>query len=675
MSATSEWIGKSIAGGTIGRCDYDWAFDIQPYYNWVTSTWGTWNFGYQDAGDFAIRSLNGAWGAWWKKPTMINIYSYALAAKSHTPIGVIWNGIDDALERGSQSMSGNTYEERIENWETWLDTIDNQVSWIAGNVREGGLGFLKYDNNSVFVLATYGTYTKEIAGHTEYKIASTASNVMSLTELRYDGCWGVFYWRGRDALSSSINWITHDPGRSDVYAITNPQLGEVFGVATFSVIWEGHTSDIADTINSERTDFSVDGNHQIVYNTMFEMNSITSPYSNERPFYYPDHKIDDSTWIMTEYHDFTEEGLGDGGDATDSQDNYGDFDSNSDVIDTNDPSRYTIDAQDCGLCTVYKVPKETLKLFAKWLFSDSHDSSFWDWIEKVKKIWDNPMDCIMSLNMAFYDANTGGEKSISFFGKDSGYTSPIVDGLVQFLDCGSLNTSDGAIHEFSGNFLDYGAKSTVKIYVPFCGTYSIATNEVMGGKLSLVYTIDLLTGACVAELKITRTRSYVTKDPNLEAVLYRFHGNIFYSVPIGASNYSQVIQGQLGLVASAMSAITGNVGGAIAGAVNSALSMSPQVERVGSLSSNYGYLASPKPYIIQEYPWYNWNDRYNNFYGTPSYTFGKLSNYHGFTQIDTDTLWVDKFKMITSEEEQMLKDICSSGIYIDHSASYYNYEP
>ena len=669
------YVGTNLAGSKIGRMVYDRAYDLKPFYFPAVGTWGTWTDGYQDATDFNYYTLSSAWGAWETVPSLNNLYSVALAAGTYIPIGYAWNQIDDALENGSQNMIGSTYDERIENWEDFLNTIDSQVSWIWGNVREGGSGFLKYDNNSVFVISTYGTYTKEINGETEYKIAATASNVVrSLAYWNQDGAF-VVWNRNRTTDDTKISWTTSNTFSSTgVYVATDPESNVI---VPNDIIYSGHGANFENILYNGNTRFDSLGNSIEVPVLLVSMPSIGSAYSGyDSDIYYPEHIIDDASWICDEYNNGIQESPSLGGDDTD-DDGDGSYDNTSYDIPSTSLDRFTVDAQDCGFVTVYKVPKDTLKSFGAWLFS-SHPSSFWDWIDEIKKIWDNPMDCIMSLNLCVYNANTGGEKDISFFGQASGFKAPIVDGLTQIFDCGYLVTEDGSgkLKEYSGNFLDYGGQSTISAFIPYCGVHKLSTNEVMGAKLHLQYVIDLLTGACVAELEVHRDRGYVTEDPSLDSVLYRFTGNIFQQIPIGATNYSSILQGQLGLAASAMSAVTGNVGGAISGALNSVLSMSPQVERIGNTGSSYGYMSTQVPFIIQEYPWYNWNDKYDNFMGRPLYQYNYLRDCDGFTRVDPGTLWVDEFEGITKEEEDMLKTILNAdGIYIDHTAAYYDYDP
>ena len=112
------------------------------------------------------------------------------------------------------------------------------------------------------------------------------------------------------------------------------------------------------------------------------------------------------------------------------------------------------------------------------------------------------------------------------------------------------------------------------------------------------------------------------------------------------------------------------------GAINGAMQSTPNVSRIGNYSSNYGYMQYQKPYLILTRPIASLPDTYEDYYGRPLYQQMKLDKCEGYVEIDTDTLWTGNFDDITSEEEQMLKDICNKGgIYLDHTSAYYNYDP
>lgn len=669
MASAGEFIGKTIGGGKVAQIDYDWAFDPPTYYTIVGES--TFILGYEDRVTSNRYSLNGAWGSYNEEvgvPNLIDLSSKAYAAGSYTRIqavtGWMWNAIDDGLELGSSQCSGSTVAEKLATWNAILDIIDETVSWIYGNVRDGGLGFLKYDTNAYYMISTYGLYTNDL-GHE--KIAAAATNWTAKTSDFQDGCFAV-YVRNRSIVSNVISWV-HGTQYNTCYVLSE-HVNDGYG----TIVWYGSQESFSATLDASSTKEE----NGSVKNTLFSLNSVSSPYADGMDCYWPDRTITDAGYSLTQGSPLNialeEEAAG--GDSGDNNGD-GDFDNSSDDIPLTTDDQFTIDAQSSGFLTVFKPSKSTIQSFANWLYG-TVPTTFSSWLENISKLQSNPMDGIISLNIAHYDAPAGASQSITFFGKDSGATAPVVSQLTRTMDCGSVEIS-----EYSGNFLDYGNRSNIKIFVPYCGTFSLATNEVMGATLHLQYVIDILTGSCVAELEVKRQRSKVYADPNLNAQIYRFTGNIFQQIPVTAVDYSNIMRGQLSLAAGAATALAGaassnpmGVLGGLSGIANAAMSMSPTVERVGSCGSDFGYMSYQKPFIIQEYPWYNWPNKYDNYYGRPLYDYGLLSSYHGYTEIDTDTLWTDKFDDITAEEEQMIKDICNKGgIYIDHTAAYYNYDP
>ena len=669
MSA-SEFIGKSIGGGKVGQMDYDWPFPI-PTYTDITGDHNC-QLAYEDRlTQQVIAITSGAYGVWNQEvgvPNLIDLSNICYAAGSYMDIyhvtGWNWNQFDDGLMAGSEAMSGSTVEEKLSVWNGVLDLIDHTVSWVSGNVRDGGLGFLKYDANNYFMVSTYGLFTNGV-GHE--KIAAACTNWTAPKSTFESGAFVVFC-QNRSTPNVAVSWVCGIQYNT-CYILSEPEI-DGYG----AIKWYGSTESFANTLDSSKQQ----AYNTSINNTMVAMGSIYSPYSGPLDCYWPDTTIDDPDWLNTQgdplnIADDEEDAGGNSGDNN----GDGDYDNSSDEIPLTTDDQFAVDAQSSGFLTVFKPSKTTIQNFAAWLYG-TLPTDFSSWLDNIKKLQSNPMDAIISLNLAHYDAPSGASESICFFGKDSGYTAPVVSQLTRTMDCGTIH-----INEYSGNFLDYGGRSLIKIFIPYCTTASLATNEVMGADLHLQYVIDILTGACIAELEVSRQRSTVYADPNLKAQIYRFTGNIFQQVPVTAVDYSNIMRGQLGLAAGAASALTsvatGNPVGLLSGAssmATNAMSMSPTVERVGNAGSSYGYMSHQKPFVIQEYPWYNWPDKYDNFYGRPLYDYKKLDGCDGYTEVDPGTLWADRFDWITSEEEQMLKQICDSGgIYIDHSSDYYNYSP
>lgn len=572
--------------------------------------------------------------------------------------------IDEMLSAGQLTYDAGTHQY------SWMDMcawLDGKVSWVWGSLKEGGCGILNYNNTHAVFLGTYGTYNNE-AG-TDQRIAATMSNPIAMSDL-LSCCLYVPYWKQRDSFGSAID-VMVSLG-SEVTYYTDPQTVALW---TGNIIYTKLYGSMSDILDNTTVGFGTGE----VYNTLIDVGSVSTPYNNENSIFWPETIIDIDGYSLTQGSPDTgnEEpySRGDGGGDNDGS---GDYNNASDDVEGADDDMFTVDAQSCGFVTVYKVPKSTLQSFASWLYGEL-PSDYGSFLDTIKKLQLNPMDGIISLNLAHYDATAGGAEPIGFYGMDSGFSAPVVSSLTKTENCGTIY-----LNEVIGGWMSYGNMCNVKVYLPYCGTFSLATNEVMGGALELKYIIDVLTGACVAEIKVIRNRSGengVVNDPSLSAPIYRFTGNIFQQVPISAVDYSGIINAQLGLAAGAATFASGNMLGGATQMFNSAIA-APKVERIGSAGASYGYMSSQQPFVMVEYPWYNDPSAYANYYGEPIYEYvSRLGDYDGYTEVDPTKIWFDNHEVeyteqLTSEEENMLRDILNrDGIYIEHNTRYSNYEP
>lgn len=662
-TTAKDMIGKSyklLRGGslTVGQIDYDWAFPIPHYFPVGDDTYTAFNFTYSIGHEAPFITMNGAWGAWngLTPGSSVDLRVYAANAGTYGQIGISENSVDDTLEAGETAYN----EGHLDTWDDFIDRLDTYGAWLWGSTREGGCCLISNGNGGYHFLGTYGVWTNS-EGY-EKIAASENNNAFDMDSLS-DGCLAVFH-RGYagDNYDTSIAWVYRTESKIGVASDPITRLG-----VYIDYDW-AQVDSISETFATGKKSFGVD--HIYISEHLFLLTTVASPYAGNYVSLTP-HEISDPNYSY-DWGDIDSYAIDIWANDDGDEDNDGDgnWDPSSDEVDLTDLSQFTTDAQSCGFVTVFKPDKSTLRQFAEWLYGD-FPNDYSAILDTVGKLIKNPMDCIISLNMAHFDAAATGSEDMAFFGQASGLTAPVVDGLVQKLDCGSVYIS-----EYSGSFLDYGGMSNIKIFLPYCGTFGLKTNEVMGSTLHLQYLIDLLSGACVAELKVTRSRSTVSSDPDLKSVLYRFNGNIFQQVPISNVDYSNIIKSQMGILSSVGTLASGNVLGAASGAANSLLGMKPSMEHVGSAGSSYGYMSTQRPFIIQEYPWTNSPNKYENYYGRPSYSLKLLSSCDGYTEVDPGTLWADKFDFITEEEEQLLKQICDSGgIYIDHTSAYYDYSP
>ena len=226
----------------------------------------------------------------------------------------------------------------------------------------------------------------------------------------------------------------------------------------------------------------------------------------------------------------------------------GTFDETSDPIPI--PPLPDISAADAGMITLFSPTQSELKELGAYLWTNLSD-----FIDNLNKLFANPMDYIISLNifpcqpdlLAARDINIG-----SF--TTNIQMAPVASQWFEY-NCGSVR-----LNEYWGSALDYAPNTKVSLMLPFIGSVPLNTDEVMGHEIGVKYHIDLLSGSCVA---------MVTIDGN---VYYQYTGECSVNIPLTGSDWSRVYAAVTGAVGTA---ITGGIAaagvGASAGAATAAL--------------------------------------------------------------------------------------------------------
>ena len=670
MSSASEWAGNVVSlnmGGSaqIGQLDFE---EPRPIPSWlpvggVLTQYGTF---YTDGQDyFGIPPACGAWNDSTPIPNSLNLVRYVAAAGNMSTItDTTYNSLAAILELGEQNYNGN----HTDTWSDFLIRAQSNISWLWGSLRDGGCGMVKVNSTQVAFIGTYGVYNNE-AGNDE-RICATQSLNYTYSEFANECVMAVYYNKGSDSWYGSIDLVC--PQGSQVQYFNYPVNEMVWPID--SIVWSVQYGGISGTLDKTMRGFG-DGR---VHNVIFNLNTVKSPYTTEISIYFPGREITLSGYSQTWGSDET--GLGEnqydrGADAGD-KDGNGDYDLSSDDVDGVDEDMFTVDAQSCGFVTVYKPDKTTLQNFAAWLYG-TLPTTYGSFLDNIKKLQLNPMDGIISLNISHFSAATSGSEPISFYGQPSGYSAPIVSSLTHVKNCGTIDVS-----ELISGWLSYNDNVKLKAYIPYCGTFDLSTNLLMSGQLTLKYIIDVLTGACVAEIECSRASRNGIEEDSYKAPIYRFTGNVFQQVPISAVDYSGIIQGQLGLAAGAASIASGNVIGGVNAAFN-AMTAHPTVSTVGNAGATYGYMSDQVPFLMYEFPCYNMPENYEKYYGEPIYDYKIIGNCKGLIFIDKDTFWStdpnrSDFIDMTSEEEELLKQAISNGIYMprtDSDFSRKNYDP
>lgn len=301
---------------------------------------------------------------------------------------------------------------------------------------------------------------------------------------------------------------------------------------------------------------------------------------------------------------------------------YGDFDYSGDSIDL--PALPSLSIADSGFVTLYKPTLAQLQSLSQYLWAGLFDPS------TFKKIFADPMDCIISLAIAPVSPSATQQQELKVGNVGTGVTIDVLDNQFCQVTYKTLNFG-----QRTKTFMDDSPYTKAQIYLPYIGVRGLAIDDIIRADLELQYNIDLFTGACNASLKCTKRNKDANKS-QLASVLYQFTGNVLANIPVTGQNFAAFIQATIGAVGTAVGVATG--AGAVAGlasAVNAATSMKPDVEKSGNLSSTAGFLGVQKPYLILTYPHVCIPSGRDDVVGTPSFiglsSSRKLSSFKGFT--------------------------------------------
>ena len=296
------------------------------------------------------------------------------------------------------------------------------------------------------------------------------------------------------------------------------------------------------------------------------------------------------------------------------------------------------------LFTVYNPSITQLGQLGNYLWDDNL-------MEILKKIWQNPLDGIISLIQVYVTPDTSGSNHIILGYLDSNVSAPVVSNQFKTIDCGTIT-----IPELNENCLDYIPYTKLQLYLPFIGITEIDTNEFMSGSISVTYKVDVYTGTCLAEVKCTRSR-----DLDNGAILYTFSGNCSQQIPLTSGDARGVFGALVSAVGLGLSVATGGatammVAGSAAGLASKEML---HVSHSGNLSANAGIMGQKKPYLIinRERP-YTANN-YSSFYGYPANKTINIGNYSGFLKVKACKLKGSA----TETEKQEIMELLTSGIF------------
>ncbi len=267
-----------------------------------------------------------------------------------------------------------------------------------------------------------------------------------------------------------------------------------------------------------------------------------------------------------------------------------------------------------ALWAIYHPTQVQIDAFGAWLWSSN-------FVDQLLKIFNNPMESIIGLHKIYASPVDAGTSTIAVGYLDSEVPSAYIEQQYVDVNCGSISLS-----EQFGNVFDYAPFTNCKLYLPFIGIVNLDVSEVMRSTISIDYSVDVLTGACLAKVTVSR-------DGN-SSILYQFAGNCAVQYPLSMGSYMGIVSSILGVAGSAVATFAS--GGSLAplaiGAASAALGAHTSVQNSGNFSSNAGAMGGKIPYLIIERPQTRIADNQESFEGVPTNEYQELGNHTGFVQ-------------------------------------------
>jgi hypothetical protein len=584
---------------------------------------------------------------------VVNIQNYIVATSGRTVTFDDFNYVVNNIHGNDQGRSYYTSEEYI----TRRDRVIDKLVWIWGSLDDGGLVCFRPTPNEIAIYMIDGFFTipaQGVPGDPDYHDATygySVNPVASPVNVN-DFDWTRVCW-----FMNAIEYSNH-PEQYQFYGYmrvgTNTNINQKCSVALFASpslyeyevavpltsinIIEQIPSAWLSNIGGNGAIFTLDAREFFMWDPghVFTGKERLSgnPWGNS--------EIDDED---NPYYDSGFNNQGGGGASLDNN------------VDTSNPEDADIDNNSVDVCSsdlvlMYNPTPSEISSFNNFLYSGITDNI----ANTLKKLTSDPLQYIISLGLVHFDPPTGVRTNISFGGVDTNVSALRISKQMKSFDFGYIDLRN----EFK-SFVDYNSRAS--IYLPYIGYREIDINEVRGSRIRLKYNIDMLTGSCVAYLHISRD-SRGNGDCRIYNNMYFFEGNCLLQIPMFATDNRGAVQALMNTLGAGVSLATGNVAGAVTGAVNAVTQQKVAVGRAGTIGSNYGYMSGQEAFIVIERPIISVPLNFGAYEGWTSNINEKVANLSGYTEIDPDTMWSDNFGHATAEECDMIKTIMNGGVYL-----------
>lgn len=314
-----------------------------------------------------------------------------------------------------------------------------------------------------------------------------------------------------------------------------------------------------------------------------------------------------------------------------------------------------MDGFDTGFFTVYRPSAAELQNLAGYLWSSNFD------LDQFKKLFNNPMDLFLTLNMLPVTVEAGQTKEVGFGLISSGIYMTTAAKRYHTEVFGPL-----AVLEPWAGYLSYSPYVKAELYLPYIGTVPIDIDDIMNQYINVVYVIDVLSGACVAGINKWE-RKYGNVMPASAYCIGRHSGNAATQLPITGSDYSTLLTGIFSAVSGAVAGgISGGGAGAIAGGLAAASSAvvnesKPQISKGGTAAGVHGWLSTQHPSLIFSYPKVCTPNLQPKEMGFPIYADSAISSEKGFIKMAEVHI---KSVHATDDELREIETLLKTGVYV-----------
>lgn len=335
----------------------------------------------------------------------------------------------------------------------------------------------------------------------------------------------------------------------------------------------------------------------------------------------------------------------------------GDYDFEGDDIDMpSAPDETVSGVLASGFLNIYSPSASQLQQFGSALWTNAFNVKWYD-LDSVNQLIMNavsdPINFIVGLFMLPITPSKASSTGIYLGGLNlNNVTAPRVTEQYVTIDFGTIEIS-----ELYGNYLDY-ANSKLSIYLPYVGTADLDIQEVNGGTVSLQYTVDCFTGACVANVQCIKLTNVPWGDTYQNKTVHSYSGNMAIQLPISAGSFDTMTQG---LINVGLGMMTSNPAIAITGGKDVITGLAGNATTRGSLSSNTGKLGYQTPYLMFTRPIECRPANLGSLHGYSAGVGGKLSSFSGY--IECSDVKLDGVTATDSELNE-IETMLKSGVYV-----------